>query len=185
MSTCSVQPGGTTGRLAILSVPLPYCDQKCVLPAPPNLGGRERGPHSSQAGFGSGPCWTSVWEGDCPLFAGLSCAETGREIAAGSPVRLHAESQCGFCLCGTQAAWCHLTVAHTPSWLWLGAPAPAAASRHMWGSRVHPCPAPALAEHWDLISPPPHPHVGPLAAGCPPFVHGHVCLTFYLPGPRF
>lgn len=46
-------------------------------------------------------------------------------------------------------------------------------------------PAPAPADHRDLISAPPHPHVGPLAAGCPPFVHGHVCLTFYLPGPRF
>lgn len=55
VSTCSVQPRGATGRLAVLSAAcFPHWAQKCVLPALPGLGGRDRGPRPSRAASAQG-----------------------------------------------------------------------------------------------------------------------------------
>lgn len=191
VSTRSVQPGGATGRLAVLSAPLlSSLGSEVCPPGPTRPGGRGQGPPALTGGFGSGPGCRSAWGGrrapgrggGQPSPAGLSLQ--GREEAL---LQAACASSCRtsvqFLSLGSPSC---LVPPHSCSYPFLvvvGAPAPAAASCRRWGCRVHPCPALAPADHWALVSPT-HPHVGPLAAGCPPSVHSHACLVFHLRGPR-
>lgn len=128
VSTCSVQPGRTTGRLAILSASLvSSLGSEVCPPCPAWPGGQGQEPPAFTGGFGPGPWWRSFWEEEEVLGGGVSSVHLqhcscrdGRGAAADSPVHLLAGSQCGFCPYAPRAAWCHLIVSHTPSWLWLG-----------------------------------------------------------------